>query len=107
MHWIRPRTVDQSNALHAICGDLSRQRDWPRGSGEMLDTEAWKRLLISAWERAHGRPAAMYPALDGAGFDVVYRRSSRLAKSEFSELLEFACAWAVENGVVLKERDAA
>lgn len=103
---IQQRGVEQSNAFHAICHDFSQQLDWPRGSGVKIDTIPWKRLLIAAWERTHGRRAEIYPALDGQGFDVVYRRSSRLSKHEMSELIEFARAWGAENGAVLREEAA-
>lgn len=103
---IEVRTVEQNGLFHLLCTTLSKQCDWPRNSGKKISVLAWKRLLISAWERAHGRAAEFYPALDGAGFDVVYRRSSRLSKKEFSELQEFATAWAAQEGVLLPELEA-
>lgn len=98
------RTSEQNGALFAVCSDLSRGRDWPRGSGVYITPKAWKQLLIAAWERVEGRPAEFYPALDGQGFDVVYRRSSRLSSAESSELIEFATAWAAIEGVPRRER---
>ena len=100
---VRQRTVEQNDALHAILAEIAAQRDWPRGTGQMLDIEQWKRLMMAAWERTQGRHADLYPALDGHGADVVYRRSSRLNKHEFSELIEFAKAMAVELDVELHE----
>ena len=100
---VRQRTVDQNDALHATIGEIAAQRDWPRGSGQMLDIEQWKRLLMAGWERTHGRRADIFPAVDGQGIDVVYRRSSRLNKHEASELIEYVKAWAVEEGVTLHE----
>lgn len=108
--WIRQRTPENNSAFHAILNDISEQRDWPKGSGVMLDVEQWKRLMISAYERAHGRRAEFFPAIDGQGFDVVYRRSSKMSDIEMSEMKHFARAWAIENDVVLREppeRDAA
>lgn len=84
-------------------GELSEQLDWPRGSGNKIGIEAWKRLLVSAFERAHGRPAELYPAIDGQGFDVVYQRTSRMAQEEMRELIDFAESWAIEQGVTLKD----
>ena len=97
---IEVRTQGQNGAFHALCAEIDAQIDWPRGSGNKIGVLPWKRLLISAWEKAHGRTAEFFPAIDGKGFDVVYRRSSRLSKKEMSDLIEFSSAWAAENGVV-------
>ena len=111
---IEPRTEGQNGQLHALCTDMSKQLDWPRGSGCKISELAFKRLLIAAWERAHERPAEIYPALDGHGFDVVYTRSSRMSRQEMEGVLHFGNAWAAEAGVVrtkskrqLREEEAA
>lgn len=98
---IEVRTHGQNGAFHALCSDIDRQLDWPRGSGLRIGVLAWKRLLIAAWERTHGQQAEFHPAIDGPGFDVVYRRSSRLTKQEMNELIEFGNSWAAQNGVVV------
>lgn len=97
-HTLRERTTEKNAHLHAILGQISKQRQW---AGKWLDIEAWKRLLVSAYERANGRQAEIYPALDGHGFDVVYTRTSRMAQDEIRELIYFAEAWAIDNGVVI------
>ena len=101
---LRERTVEKNAHLHAILGEISKQKQW---AGQWLDIEAWKRLLTAAYERAKGRSAEFYPALDGAGFDVVYRRTSRMAQEEIRDLILYAESWALDNGVVLKELHAA
>jgi hypothetical protein len=100
---LRERSIEQNSKLHALLADISRQKQW---AGQWIDVEAWKRLLTAAWERAEGRSAEFYPALDGAGFDVVWRRTSRMNKQEMISLIEYAQAWAVENGVKLSEEKA-
>lgn len=100
---VRQRTVEQNAAMHAVLAEIAAQRDWPRGTGQLLDVDQWKRLMMAAWERAQGQHAEIFPAVDGQGIDVVYRRSSRLNKYEASELIEYMKAWAVDNGVVLHE----
>jgi hypothetical protein len=100
---LRERSIEQNAKLHALLADISRQKQW---AGQWIDVEAWKRLLTAAWERAEGRSAEFYPALDGAGFDVVWRRTSRMNKQEMISLIEYAQAWAVENGVKLSEEKA-
>lgn len=97
---LRARSIEQNDKLHAILSDISKQHKW---AGQFLDIEAWKRLMVAAWERANGHSAEFYPALDGHGLDVVYRRTSRMNKSEMSELVEYATAWAVEQGIKLQE----
>lgn len=100
---LRERSVEQNAKLHALLADIAKQKQW---AGQWLDIEAWKRLITAAWERANGRSAEFYPSLDGQGFDVVYRRTSRLAKQDMADLVEYATAWAVQNGVEL-HREAA
>ena len=101
---LRERSIEQNSKLHALLHDISTQKQW---SGQWLDIEAWKRLIVAAWERAEGRQAEFYPAIDGVGFDVVYRRTSRMNKQEMIDLIEFATAWAVQNGVKLEIEESA
>jgi hypothetical protein len=97
-----PRNLNQNAALHATIADIASQKQW---AGEHMDVEAWKRLLTAAWCRATQQGAKIVPALDGYGFDVIYRRTSSLSKRECGELLEYVTAWAVENGVRLSAPD--
>jgi len=97
---LRERTPEKNAHLHVILGAISKQKQW---AGKWLDIEAWKRLMVAAYERAHGRPAEFYPSLDGQGFDVVYRRTSRMSEEEIREVIYFAESWALENGVELPE----
>lgn len=97
---LRERSVEQNAKLHAVLHDISQQKEW---AGKKLDIEAWKRLMVAAWERANGHSAEFYPSLDSQGFDVVYRRTSRMNKAEMIELIEYATAWAVQNGVILHD----
>jgi hypothetical protein len=97
---LRERTVEKNAHLHAALTAISKQKQW---AGKWLDTEAWKRLIVAAYERSNKRPAEFYPAIDGSGFDVVYRRTSYMSQEEIRELIYFTEAWALDNGVVLKE----
>lgn len=98
------RTVEQNAKLHALLSDIAAQKTW---AGQKLDVEDWKRLMTSAWERANNRQARIFPTLDGAGIDVLYRRTSRMSKAEMIELIEYATAWACSNGVQLRDLEAA
>lgn len=93
-------TEPQKIAFQMMCLDIDRQRDWPAGSGHHIGARKWKQLLILAWERVHERDAEILPAIDGDGFDVVYRRSSRLSSDEAGELLAFVDAWMAEQGII-------
>jgi hypothetical protein len=97
---IRQRSVEKNAHLHAVLGEISKQKQW---AGQWLDIEAWKRLMVAAFEREKGHSVQVYPAIDGHGIDVVYRRTSRMSQEEIRELIYFAEAWALSNGVELKE----
>lgn len=97
------RSTEQNALLHAILCDISTQKQW---GGQNLDLEDWKRLLTAAWERTQGRQARVFPAVDGHGFEVLYRRTSRMSKQELSELCEYIIAWATEQGVNLNLPEA-
>lgn len=97
---LRERSIESNAKLHALLSDIAGQRQW---AGKTIDVEAWKRLMVAAWERSEGRSAEFYPAIDGSGFDVVYRRTSRMNKEEMSSLIEYVTAWAVQNEIKLPE----
>jgi hypothetical protein len=88
------RNLAQNDALHALLGDIAQTRTW---ANRKWDAETWKRLLVGAWCRANKEPVVMLPALDGAGVEVVFRRTSTLTKAECSDLITFIEAWACEN----------
>jgi hypothetical protein len=90
------RTLDQNAALHAAISDIAKQVIW---HGEKMDTESWKRLLTASWARAVHEPVKLVPALDGNGFDVLYRRTSKMSKAEVSSLLDYLHAWGTDQGV--------
>lgn len=95
---VRPakRSDEQNRKLHVMLQDIAQQQEW---AGRRWDIEDWKRLLTAAWCRATQQHAHVVPALDGAGFDVLYRRTSQLTTAECSELIEFVLAWGAERGV--------
>jgi hypothetical protein len=100
---LRQRSSEQNAALHAILQDIASQKQW---AGQWLDVETWKRLLVASWARATGERVSMYPALDGHGIEVLYRKTSRLSKQEAAELLDFVTSWAVENDIRLSAPEA-
>ena len=84
-----PRNLNQNAALHALIADIAEQKMW---AGEYITPEDWKRLMVAGWCRATNQQAKMVPAIDGHGFDVIYRRTSKLSKRECGELLDFVTA---------------
>lgn len=89
------RTGEQNDRLHAILQDIAEQKEW---HGERLTVEEWKRLFSAAVFREK-----MLPGLTG-GIVIVPKFTRRMSKEELSELMEFATAWAVENGITLNDK---
>jgi len=90
------RSLAENAMLHALLTDISKQIEW---AGSKRDVDTWKRLLTAAWCRAMGEQVELLPAVDGHGFDIVFRRTSKLTVGECAELIEFVQAWAAEKGV--------
>jgi hypothetical protein len=97
---------DQHAAMEAVYEDLAAQRDWPMGSGQMLDAWQWHQLVLFAFAKEQGWNPVLAPALDGGGLVLVMRqKQSRLTRRQGSELIEFAKAWATHHDVVVREWD--
>lgn len=93
------RSVEQNDMFHAICGDLSKQRQW---AGEWIDTEGWKRLLVDAWARAENRPQGkVVPSLDGKSVVNLGLQTRRMKVGDMADLITFAQAYCVEHDVKL------
>lgn len=88
------RSLPINAALHAKLTEIAQAREW---AGKRWDVEVWKRLLTAAWCRATGQSVLMLPALDGAGVDIVFRRTSELTQAECRDLLAFIEAWEAET----------
>ncbi len=93
------RNLDQNSKLHAAIQDVAEQVQW---AGEWLDVESWKRLFSAA---LHGQK--VMPALDGTGFVVINKRTSRMTKAECSELIDFVVAFGTERGVRFGDEEEA
>lgn len=93
---LETRSDAQNRLLHSRINDIRKHCEW---AGKRWDTEDWKRLLTAAWCRTRNESAEMVPALDGRGFDVLYRRTSKLSRRECADLSEFIMAWGTEQGV--------
>lgn len=88
------RSTDQNAKLWALLGDVSRQHEH---GGRRYDPEDWKCLFMLAL----GKEMRFAPSLDGKGFVPLSTRSSKLSKTEMSDLIEYIQHFAAENGIVL------
>ena len=88
------RNLEINAALHAALTEIAARVTW---AGKKWDIETWKRLLVAAWTRANGEPVVMLPALDGAGVDIVFRRTSMMTQPEMRDLMAFIDAWCAEQ----------
>lgn len=86
------RTLDQNARMWAMLTDVARQHEH---YGQRYDAEAWKILFMTAL----GRELRLAPALDGRGVVALSTSSSKMTKSEMSDLIEFMLAWGAENGI--------
>jgi len=92
-----PRSTDQNALLHAICGDVSKQKQW---AGQRIDTEGWKRLFVDAWCRETQRsPGKVVPSLDGESIVVLNKSTRRMGKKDFAELMDWIFAYCDTEGI--------
>jgi hypothetical protein len=85
------RSLDQNAHLWAVLTDISQQVEW---HGQFLSPEDWKHILTAGLKREQ----RMAPGVNG-GWVVLGLSTSKMTKSEFSELLELAYAFGSEKGV--------
>lgn len=90
------RSNDQNAKLWACLHDVSRQMDWNGFDGQKvkLKPEEWKDIFSAALGR--GRSV---PGLDGRSFVIVGLSTSRMSKSQFSQLIELIHAFGADNKI--------
>lgn len=94
------RSTAENALLHALISEIAAQNEW---AGKKRDAEVWKRLLVASWCRVHGEAVEILPALDGHGVDIVPARTSQLSKAECASLITYIEAWAIDNGIELRD----
>lgn len=94
------RSTEHNARLHAMLGWLSKNVQW---AGELRSTSHWKRMTVSAWDRARDETTEYLPALDGKGIDIVFRHTSEMSGRDMAELIEWIFAWAAEMGHEIPE----
>jgi hypothetical protein len=96
--------ANQHAAVEAVYADVSEQLDWPRASGIKRTPWQWHQLMLAAFAEEKGWKPEFLPALNGSGFVMTTRqKQSRLTIGQGAELKHFVRAWAIDQGVVLRE----
>lgn len=88
------RSTEQSDKLHAMIGDIAKQKQW---NNESLTVEEWKRLFSAAVFKEK-----MLPGLNG-GIVIVPKFTREMNKADMSELIEFVYAWGAEHAITWSE----
>lgn len=93
---IRPekRSDAQNRRLWAMLTEISQQVDW---YGQKLTAEEWKHVFSASLKRQKA-----VPGLDG-GFVVLGQSTSKMTKTEMSELQTLMEAFGAEHGVKFSE----
>lgn len=86
------RTLPQNDHMWAALTDISQQLKW---HGVTLKPDDWKVLFLDALSNE----MRIVPNLDGNGFVNLGRSSSKLSKSEMSDLIEIIYAFGGEHNV--------
>ena len=101
-------TQPQHATVERLYGEIAEQLDWPRGSGLKRTPWQWHQMMLAAFVEEKGWKTEFVPSLTGSGFVLTTRmKQSRLTKKQGSELIEFAHAWAANNGVEVRDREEA
>ena len=88
------RSNDQNAKLWATLGDISRAKP----EGRSMTPDLWKAVFMQAL----GHEQQFLNGLDGLPFPMGFR-SSKLDKSQMSDLIEFIHAYAAKHGVRLED----
>lgn len=84
------RSTEQNSRLWAMLNEISQQVDW---YGQKLTPSEWKDVFSAAMKRTK-----VVPGIDG-GFVVCGQSTSRMTKSEMSEMQTLMEAFGAEKGV--------
>lgn len=88
------RTLDQNSKLWPMLGDIASQVLW---HGQYLKDFEWKDVFTAALKRYRA-----VPGIDG-GIVLLGMRTSRMTKSQLSDLIELMYSFGAEHNVVWSE----
>ncbi|WP_110667410.1 recombination protein NinB [Salinicola halophilus] len=93
------RSLDQNRKLWPMLADISEQIEWPiNGRMDYLPAEDWKDILTAGLDSEQ----RVAQGING-GFVMLGRRTSKMRKKEFAELIELIYAFGAERGVAWSE----
>jgi hypothetical protein len=90
------RTTEQNDRMWAMLTDIAGQKTL---HGNHYKPDQWKVIFMQAL----GHEMGIAPTLDGSTWFPLGYSSSKLTKSEMSDLMEFMSAWGAENGVTFND----
>lgn len=93
------RTLAQNSLFHVLCGDVSHQLEW---AGKPRNATEWKVLFVSGHAVATGKPGEVVPGLEGE-FCAIRESTAKMGIRRMNSLIEYTQAFAVGNGVQLRE----
>lgn len=85
-----PRSLEQNAAMWRLLNEISKNVVW---HGRNLSPEAWKDMASAALKKQD-----VVPGIDG-GFVVLGRPTSKMTKSEMSDMIDFLTAFAIQHNV--------
>lgn len=89
------RTIEQNKILWAMLTDVSEQVNW---HGNKLSNEDWKHIFSAALSQQR-----VVPNIDGNGFVVLGKSTSKMSVAEMSDMIELIQAFGAERGVKFNE----
>ena len=95
------RTLDQNRLLWAVLRDFEQQAHWPTHSNIKRSSEQWKILFMSAYRQ---ETSSTVMGINGEVVNLNLS-TSKLNKTQFSELMEFI--YALGSGWGVKWSDPA
>lgn len=84
------RTSEQNALMWALLADVSKNVEW---YGKYMSAESWKHVFSAALKKQEA-----VPGLDG-GFVVIGQSTSKMTKSEISDMIELIYSFGAERGV--------
>ena len=85
------RNLEQNARLWACLQEISAQVVW---HGRRLATEEWKHIFSAALTKQD-----VVPNLDGTGFVILGKSTSKMSKREMSDMLQLIETFGAERGV--------
>ena len=89
------RSLEQNSRLWAMLGEVSKQVNW---HGNKLSPEDWKHVFSAALSQQR-----VVPNIDGNGFVVLGKSTSKMSIREMTDLIELIFAFGAQHGVVFND----